>query len=82
MDILILVCALSVAAPDCQKATAQHIFHAPPSDGGMVDCMREGLLYAAQSRLVTPGTYPKIFCRHVERLGHEAEVGTAGAGHP
>jgi hypothetical protein len=62
MDILILVCALSIAAPDCQKETAQHMFFAPPSDGSMVNCTREGLLYAAESRLVKSGTYAKIIC--------------------
>jgi hypothetical protein len=82
MDILILVCVLSVAAPDCQKATAQHIFHAPPSEGSMVGCMREGLMYAAQSRLLRPGSYAKIFCRYGERIGHKAEVDAAGARSP
>ena len=72
MNILILVCALSVSAPDCQKATARDVFYAPPSDGGMVNCAREGLLYAAQSNLVTPGSYAKIFCEAGHRVRQKA----------
>jgi hypothetical protein len=72
MEIFILVCALSVAAPDCQKATSQHVFYAPPIDGSMVGCMREGMLYAAESNLVTPGHYPKVFCRFGDRLKQKA----------
>jgi hypothetical protein len=74
MDILILVCAISVAAADCQKATAQHVFYAPPNDGSMVDCAREGLMYAAQSNLVTPGNYAKIYCTVGTHLRQKAEA--------
>ena len=74
MEILILVCAMSVAAPDCQKATAQHVFYAPPSSASMVDCAREGLMYASQSNLVTPGNYAKIFCKAGERTRLKAEA--------
>jgi hypothetical protein len=72
MDALILVCALSIAVPDCQKATAQHVFYSPPTDGGLVNCLRDGLLYASQSRLVTPGTYAKIFCTSGTRVAQRA----------
>jgi hypothetical protein len=74
MEILILVCAVSLAAADCQKATAQHVFYAPPSDASMVSCAREGLMYAAQSNLVTPGNYAKIYCTVGNRLKQKAEV--------
>lgn len=63
MSILILVCALALSHGECTRETAQHVFYAPPVDGGMVNCLREGMLYAASSRLVTPGTYAKIACR-------------------
>jgi hypothetical protein len=74
MEILILVCAMSVAAPDCQKATAQHVLYAPPSDGSMVVCAREGLMYASQSNLIKPGSYAKVYCTAGDRLKHKAEV--------
>jgi hypothetical protein len=62
MNIFILVCALSVAAPDCQRTTAIHSFYAPDPQPTFTGCLREGTMYAAQSRLVTQGTYVKVFC--------------------
>ena len=74
MEILILVCAISVAAPNCQKTTAEDVFYAPPGDGSMVNCAREGLMYAAQSNLVKPGSYAKIYCQMGDRLKQKAEI--------
>ena len=74
MNILILVCALSVAAPDCQKDTALHIFHAPPSGVGLAGCARQGLLFAAESHLATRGSYAKVVCRSGVRTGTMAKV--------
>lgn len=67
MNILILVCAIAVAAPDCQKDTAIDIFYAPPSsDEGisLSGCARQGMLYAAESQLVKPGNYAKVICQN------------------
>jgi hypothetical protein len=64
MKILILVCALTVAAPDCQKNTAIDIFYAPPAGDSISGCTRQGLLYAAESRLVGPGNYAKVVCQN------------------
>ena len=73
MNILILFVPLG-RAPDCQQATARHSFHAPPSNGGMESCMREGMLSAARSRLVDPGSYVKVICRYADGPGHKAEI--------
>ena len=62
MNALILVCMLSVSAPDCQKATAVHTFYAPEAQQNMMGCLNHGMLYASQSGLVEPGTYSKIVC--------------------
>jgi hypothetical protein len=62
MDVLVLVCLASVAAADCQAKTAVASVYAPNPASGYSACMRTGMLYAAQSRLVTAGTYPKIMC--------------------
>lgn len=62
MDVLVLVCSLIVAAPDCQPSTAIHSFYTPDPKPDLAGCLREGLLYAAQSRLVMAGAYPKVFC--------------------
>jgi hypothetical protein len=62
MDVLILVCALSVSAPDCQRGTSIASFYAPDPQESLVGCMHHGMLFASQTRLVQPGTYPKIVC--------------------
>jgi len=62
MEVLILVCALNVAAPDCQRETAISKFYAPEPQSSYSACMMHGMLFAAQSRMVKEGTYPKIFC--------------------
>jgi hypothetical protein len=62
MEILVLVCALGVAAPDCRRETAIMSFHAPGPQADFSGCLREGLLYAAQSGLVPKDAYPKIVC--------------------
>ena len=62
MNALILVCMLSVSAPDCQKNTSVHTFYAPEQQDNMAGCLTHGMLYASQSDLVEPGTYSKIVC--------------------
>jgi hypothetical protein len=37
-------------------------FHAPGPQVDVSGCLREGLLFAAQSGLVPPDAYPKIVC--------------------
>jgi hypothetical protein len=64
MKILILVCALTTAAPNCQKNTAIDVFYAPPSSEGMAGCTRQGMLYAAESGLVRPDNYVKVVCQN------------------
>lgn len=68
MNALILVCALTVAAPDCQKNTAIHNFYDPEAQQSMVGCLNHGMLYASQSGLIEPGTYPKVVCRQSGRV--------------
>jgi hypothetical protein len=62
MEALILVCSLTVSAPDCQKNTAIATFYGPEPQESLVGCLRHGTLYAATSHLVTEGTYSKIVC--------------------
>ena len=62
MTILVLICALAVAAPDCQPDTAIHSFYAPDPQPNLVGCFREGMMYASQSGLVQQGTYSKVLC--------------------
>jgi hypothetical protein len=62
MEALILVCLIGVSAPDCQKDTSVHAFYAPEPQQSMSGCLRHGMLFAAQSRLVGMGTYSKVVC--------------------
>jgi hypothetical protein len=80
MEVLILVCALGVSAPDCQKGSSIAQFYAPDPQESLSGCMRHGMLYAAQSRLVTPGTYSKIVCVPHSRkaIGSNATKHVAG----
>jgi hypothetical protein len=68
MDILVLVCALGVAAPDCQPETAIHSFYAGAPQSNPAGCLRDGMVHAAQSGLVVAGTYPKVVCNPRTRL--------------
>jgi hypothetical protein len=63
VNALILVCALSVSAPDCQKETSIHVFYAPETQANITGCLTDGMLYASQSGLVEEGTYSKIVCK-------------------
>jgi hypothetical protein len=62
VDLLILVCAVTFAAPDCQAETSVYSFHVPGPHSDLAGCLREGLMYAAQSGLMPAGTYPKVVC--------------------
>ena len=61
MEILILVCALGITAPDCQAHSAIHSFHAPEPPADVAGCLRHGLM-SPRSRAGAPGSYPKVVC--------------------
>jgi hypothetical protein len=69
--IMILVCALSTPAKDCQKDTATQIIHAPDEQDSLTSCMLYAIRYAAESNLVTKGYYPKVFCIAPSNIGRE-----------
>lgn len=62
MSILILICSLSLSHAECQKSTALHEIRTEIAVPDLVGCMRQGVLYAAESGLVTKGTFPKVYC--------------------
>jgi hypothetical protein len=62
MEVLVLVCALGVKAPECQPETSINSFYAPGLQTSLVGCVRDGMLYAATSGLVPPDTYAKVVC--------------------
>ena len=71
---IILLCSSSLPTNDCTEERALVRIVAPYDEGarggGHVACLHLGLLYAAGSHLVTPGTYPKIICAPPERVAH------------
>ena len=68
-----MVARLSILAlvflAGCAHATLPY---APDPQPSLSGCLGEGLMYAAQSRLVTPGTYPKVVC--IPRRMREAKT--------
>jgi hypothetical protein len=60
--VAIAVCLSTTPAPNCHKPTSVAWIVAPESPASASGCMMHGVLYAASSNLVTPGSYAKIFC--------------------
>ncbi len=65
LQVLILICSISIAPADCQIETALQIINGPevPND---VMCGMHGQAYLAQTSLVPqgPGEYVKVKCIH------------------
>ena len=72
--IFIAICTSMTPAQDCDRNSALHWMNGPASDqahglfAGLSACQVIGMQYAAESRLVTPGTYGKIFCQPLRPL--------------
>ena len=64
--VAIAVCLSATPAPECHEPTAVAWIIAPENPTSPSGCMMHGMLYAAGSKLVTPGSYAKVFCS-VER---------------
>ena len=61
-SVVIAVCLLATPAKDCVRETAVSWITAPEHPDTAAGCMRHGMLYAASSNLVGPGSYAKILC--------------------
>jgi len=59
----IAICLSSTPVGECQRTSALHWFTLSQPSIGLADCMREGMISAARSRLLKGGDYPKVFCR-------------------
>lgn len=66
MYAVILFCALSVSARDCDEVTAKRFEHVPGGNALPFMCLKEAEAWAAEHGIVPgPGEYPKIRCsRH------------------
>jgi hypothetical protein len=58
----LLVCSLSTSVPQCSQDEAIAVFFGPSEYNQLYQCMFEGQAYAAESGLVTKGTYLKVVC--------------------
>jgi hypothetical protein len=70
--VAIAVCLLTTPVHQCQQATAVSWIVAPEHPPSMGGCMRHGMLYAAESHLVTQGSYAKVFCSTRTTAGKSA----------
>ena len=62
----IAICLSGTPVTQCNRETAVDWIAAPETSVGLAGCQLHGLQYAASSRLVKEGTYPKVFCRPVQ----------------
>ena len=60
--VAIAVCLSATAMQNCGEATSVAWIVAPEHPTSIAGCMRHGMLYAAESRLVGAGSYAKVFC--------------------
>ena len=72
--VAIAVCLSATPMPNCSEATSVAWIVAPERPASMIGCMRHGLLYAAESHLITEGSYGKVFCSSRTLIGKTAEL--------
>jgi hypothetical protein len=79
-EVLILVCASSVSAPDCQTNTALDVVHGPVVSSP-ITCGVQGQAYVAETSLASrlDGAYLKIRCSHLKTA--EADAGESRLTH-
>lgn len=70
-EILILVCASSLSAPDCQMNTALDVIRGP-SAASVIACGVQGQAYIAETSLAgrLDGAYVKIRCGRTPAAEH------------
>lgn len=60
--VFVAICLAGMSPTECDRHTAVDWMTAPEPAEGLGMCAKAGIEYAAQSRLLRAGTYPKIFC--------------------
>ena len=60
--VAIAVCLSATPIQTCGQANPVAWIVAPEHPASIVGCMRHGQLYAANSHLVSAGSYAKMFC--------------------
>ena len=72
--VAIAVCLTATPMQNCGETTSVAWIVAPEHPQSMVGCLRHGMLYAAESHLVSDGSYAKIFCSPGTPLGKTAQL--------
>lgn len=67
----IAVCLVGTPVAECDRDAAVAWIVAPETTPSLPGCMMHGMTYAASSRLVDAGSYPKIFCSSRGHLAGE-----------
>ena len=60
--VAIAVCLSATPVPECSEINSVAWIVAPEHPASIAGCMRHGMLYAAESHLITEGSYAKVFC--------------------
>ena len=60
--VAIAVCLSATPIQKCGEINSVAWVVAPDHPTSIAGCMRHGMLYAAESHLVTAGSYAKVFC--------------------
>ena len=74
-DVLILVCVIGVAPPDCQRNTAIDVIRGP-SASNEITCGRDGQAFLAGTALARnlDGAYVKIQCTRTASEQRQVEI--------
>ena len=67
--VAIAVCLSATPVQTCSEGTSVAWVVAPDHPASIDGCMRHGMLYAAESHLVTVGSYAKVFCSSGTTVG-------------
>jgi hypothetical protein len=80
LQVLILVCSVDQAPPDCRPDTALDVIVGPAA-ANEIACARDGEAYVAGTPFVVAGeTYPKILCARAPAEGAGAPQLAARSG--
>jgi hypothetical protein len=60
--VAVAICLSATPVQKCHQPTAVTWIVAPEHPSSIAGCIRHGMLYAAESHLVTSGSYAKVFC--------------------
>jgi hypothetical protein len=72
--VAIAVCLSTTPHIECHEPTAVAWIVSPEHPTSVSGCLMHGMLYASNSRLVTAGSYAKVFCRSGVRAEGELPI--------